>query len=211
MEVESLGKLLPRILVPYAQQWAERSGLTLLSRLLVDTQFKELIEKYGDELVALMAKAGTRTFDNGHGVGNGFANGNGRTNGGKHLPVEWPRDVAQSDADFTNLQDRVLAMEAAQEAQQALFEVLRTKIRPLALALGCCPECLVGVQACPKCWGRSTVGKYEPDYALLESHVIDPLAARGVPLVLKKQPAPGAQQPSEASATKARRKPWPKK
>ena len=53
---ESLGKVLPRILFPYVQQWAESSGFTLLSRLLVDEQFQGLIEKYGDEMVTLMAQ-----------------------------------------------------------------------------------------------------------------------------------------------------------
>ena len=52
MQSETLGKMLPRILFPYVQQWAERSGMTLLSRLLVDEQFRGLLEKYGDEVMS---------------------------------------------------------------------------------------------------------------------------------------------------------------
>src|SRR5215813_5325881 len=52
MQAESLEKMLPRILFPYVQQWAERSGMTLLSRLLVDEQFRGLLEKYGDEVMS---------------------------------------------------------------------------------------------------------------------------------------------------------------
>ena len=108
--------------------------------------------------------------------------------------------------------DRVLAMEAQQESQQALFETLRTKIRPLALALGCCPECLVGVDACPRCWGRSRVGHYRPDYALLESKIVQPLAARGVSLVLREAALSSAgHHPKEPVATRKRSRPWPRK
>jgi hypothetical protein len=192
-------------LFPYAQQWAERAGFTLLSRLLVDDQFRDLIEKYSDELVTLMAKAGSTTLANG--------NGHGRGNGKVGPQRGWRNDeVEQNGPDLATLQDRVLAMEAAQQAQEALFEALRAKIRPLALALGCCPECVVGVDVCPKCWGRSGVGHYQPDYALLEAQVIGPLAARGVPLVLER--ARSAEAPrarSRPSATKKRSKSWPKK
>src|SRR6516225_9248967 len=52
MQTESMGKMLPRILLPYVQQWAERSGMTLLSRLMVDEQFRGLLEKYGDEVMS---------------------------------------------------------------------------------------------------------------------------------------------------------------
>src|SRR5262245_21213416 len=152
MENESLGNALPRILFAYAQQWAEGSGFTLLSRLLVDEQFQGLLEKYGGEIVTLMA-SGT------------FKNGNGRGNGKKSTPRAEPR-VSETDAaadDLKGLQDRLLALEEQDEAQQALFEALRIKIRPLALALGCCPECLVGIEGCPKCGGRSMVGHFPPD------------------------------------------------
>ena len=168
--------MLPLILFPYVQQWAERSGLTLLSRLLVDEQFRALLEKYGDVMVTRMAMAGSYPPGNGHEQGNGK----------EPAPHPEPR-FSEADAnasDWTDLQDRVLAMEAQQKAQQALFELLRSKIKPLAHALGCCPECLVGVTGCPSCWGQSKVGHYAPDYVLLEAEVVSPLAARGVPLVL---------------------------
>jgi hypothetical protein len=211
MQTESLGKVLPRILFPYVQQWAERSGMTLLSRLLVDEQFRELIEKYGDEIVTRMAQAVPAPGNgNGKSNGNGSGNGNGtrlapRANGGGN-------DADVSTGDFASLQDRVLAMEAQQEAQQALFEVLRTRIRPLALALGCCPECLVGVEGCPKCWGQSKVAHYKPDYTLLATQVVNPLVARGVPLVLSEMPASRADHHSaKSTATSKRSRPWPKK
>lgn len=203
MQTESLGKLLPRILFPYAQQWAERSGFSLLSRLLVDEQFRELIEKYSDELATRMAQANITP-----------GNGNGRRNGNKPASQAKPR-VNDPDADandLANLNARVLAMEAQQEAHQALFDLLRSKIRPLALALGCCPECLVGVEGCPKCWGRSRVAHYPPDYTLLETHVVNPLAARGVPLVLsEREVSHTGRQSRQSSATRKRSRPWPKK
>lgn len=189
METESLGKALPRILFPYVQQWAERSGYTLLSRLLVDEQFQELVEKYADVMTQMARPTPT--------------NGNGRGNGKKSAPSVEPR-LSEADAnadDLSSLQDRVLALEEQQEAQQALFEALRTKILPLALALGCCPECLVGIEGCPKCRGRSRVGHYAPDYTLLEAQVVSPLAARGVPLSLNKKKASGTGRRSRATTT----------
>jgi len=175
METESLGKLLPRILFPYAQQWAEGSGLTVLSRLLVDEQFLALVEKYCDELVPRMAQATPA-----------YGNGNGRSNGTKATSHEYLHvsDTDTNAADVASLNARVQAMEAQQQMHEALLEILRSKARPLALALGCCPECLVGVGGCPKCWGRGSVAHYPPDYKLLDAQVVSPLAARGVPLVL---------------------------
>ena len=199
MQMKSLGKMLPAILFPYAQQWAERSGFTLLAQLLVDEQLRALFEKYGDEMVRRAAQ-GSHTPGNGNGRGNGK---------GPALRAE-PR-VGEADpkgSDFTDLQDRVLAMEAHQEAQQALFEVLRSKIRPLALALGCCPECLVGVDGCPNCWGRSKVAHYPPDYTLLQTQIVSPLAAHGVPLVLNAGEISNAREPT---ATRKRSKPCLKK
>jgi hypothetical protein len=199
MQMESWGKMLPAIVFPYVQQWAERSGLTLLAQLLVDEQFRALFEKYGDEMVRRMAR-GSHTPGNGNGQGNGKG----------PAPRGEPR-VGEADrkaSDFTDLQDRVLAMEAQQEAQQALFELLRSKIRPLALALGCCPECLVGVDGCPNCWGRSRVANYPPDYTLLQTQIVSPLAARGVPLVLNETKVSSAR---ESTAMRKRSKPWPKK
>ena len=189
-ESESLGKVLPRLLLPYVQQWAERSGFTLLSRFLVDEQFQRLVEKYADQVVT-PAAGGTP------------ANGNGwRSEQGSAPRAE--SHVIETDADaddLASLHDRVLALEAQQEVQQALFEALRIKIRPLALALGCCPACLVGVEGCPNCGGRSKVGHYPPDYTLLEAQIVTPLAARGVPLSLKEKKASGRGRRSKATTT----------
>ena len=199
MQTESLGTVLPQILLPYVQQWAERAGMTLLSQFLVDEQFRGLIERYGDELVTRMAQGVPP-----------LGNGNGRGNESKHASRVEPR-VGEPDLniDLTSLQDRVSTMEARQDAQEALFELLRTKIRPLALALGCCPECMVGVQGCPKCLGLSRVALYPPDYALLEAQVVSPMAARGVPLVLnerKNQVDPQSDnQPQRGGADHGRR------
>jgi hypothetical protein len=175
MQTESPGQLIPKILLPYAQQWAERSGMTLLSRLLVDENLRALLEKYGDEMVQGVVSATSRR-----------RTANSSRNGYRPAPVEPPgvHETPSNGDDMARLLDRVSALEAEQRVQQALFEAVRTKIGPLALALGCCPECLVGVGGCPKCGGRSTVGYYPPDRALLESEVIRPLAARGVPLSL---------------------------
>lgn len=190
MENESLGKVLPRTLLPYVHQWADRSGYTLLSRLLVDEQFQGLVEKYADEVVTLMSSS-TPT------------NGNARGSGKKSAPSAEPR-VSEADADaddVASLHDRLLALEAQQEMQQALFEALRIKIRPLALALGCCPECMVGFEGCLKCGGQSKVGHYPPDYALLEAQIVTPLAARGVPLSLNEKKVSGTGRRSKAATT----------
>ena len=203
MQADPLGKVLPRLLLPYVQQWAERSGLTLLQRLLVDDQFRGLIETYGDEFVTRMMQPAPPS-----------GNRNGPGNGDKPASRSEPRagDPDASPIDLTSLQDRVIAMEAQQDLQQALFESLRTKIRPLALALGCCPECLVGVEGCPKCWGRSAVAHFPPDYPLLEAQVVNPLAARGVPLVLKERKV-SQGNPHVKASTAARRRgtQWPKR
>ena len=212
MQIDSLGRMLPAIVFPYMQQWAERAGLPLLSQLLVDEQFRSLLEKYGDEMMKLMAGSASGNA-NGHAYGNGNTNGNGHTNRNGHangnghghgnghaseiVPV-----VTQQPIVGEAVADRAQAME---ETQQALLELLRIKIRPLALALGCCPECLVGIDGCPNCWGQSKVGYYPPDHRLLEAAVIAPLVARGVPLVLNEAKA---QQPI---AAKKRSRSWPRK
>jgi hypothetical protein len=196
MQMDSLGKVLPAIVFPYVQQWAERSGLPLLAQLLVDEQFRSLLEKYGDEMVRHMAQD-----DHAPGNGNGHVNGIEPTF--RAEPHAGEADAKASDS--ADLQDRVLALQAQQEAQQALFDLLRSRIRPLALALGCCPECLVGVDGCPNCWGQSKVAHYPPDQRLLEAVVVSPLAARGVPLVLNEGKG------SSARESRKRSKPWPKK
>lgn len=194
MQMDSLGKVLPAIVFPYVQQWAERSGLPLLAQLLVDEQFRSLLEKYGDEMVKHMAQDDYIPGNgNGHGIEPAF----------RAEPNAGEADAKASD--FADLQDRVLVMQARQEAQQALFDLLRSRIRPLALALGCCPECLVGVDGCPNCWGQSKIAHYPPDYRLLEAVIVSPLAACGVPLVLNEGKG------SSARESRKRSKPWPKK
>jgi hypothetical protein len=212
MQNESFGKVLPQILLPFARQWAERSGMPALSRLLVDDQFLGLIERYADDLLVPLTKVADRP-GNGNGRGNGHKpSGNGHAS---------PRNVArpapepetradgktQMDDELSKLHERVSAMEEQQRAQQALFEVLRMRIRPLALALGCCPECLVGLDGCPKCLGRSNIGYFEPDQALLRALVIHPLAARDIPIVLaEKQSSQTDTQSQNNSITKKRSK-----
>jgi hypothetical protein len=192
--------VLPRILVPYVQQWADRQGMTLLSRLLVDEQFRGLIEKYGDEIVMQMARAAVQPV-----------NGSARTNASR--PAAYAESFGvEPDAnanDLRDLHDRVLAMEAQQDAQQALFQALREKSRPLALALGCCPLCFVGVEGCPGCQGRSKVGLHPPDFALLDAQIVQPLAERGVTVVVTDSSA--GHRAKESIATTKRSKTWPRK
>jgi hypothetical protein len=205
MQSETLGKMLPRILFPYVQQWAERSGMTLLSRLLVDEQFRGLLEKYGDEVMS-------RVMQPGYPPGNGSAPYQGSdpaapqsaSPGASPGPVDSPLNGSSS---LSKLQERVLAM----EAQETVLSILRNRMRPLALALGCCPECLVGVDGCPKCWGQSRVAYYPPDVSLLEAQVVNPLAARGVPLRLGEPDRPhtnrtGVSEGDRARARKSNRK-----
>jgi len=202
-----MGKMLPRILFPYVQQWAERSGMTLLSRLLVDEQFRGLLEKYGDEVMSRVMQPAPPA---------GPSPGHAPQQPGD--PVSAPyassgaspaaNDSPLNGSSLAKLQERVLAM----EAQETVLSVLRNRMRPLALALGCCPECLVGVDGCPKCWGQSRVAYYPPDVSLLEAQVVNPVAARGVPLRLGEPDRPRARQTgasrtevSEADRTRARK------
>jgi hypothetical protein len=205
MQTEPLAKVLPRILLPYVQQWADRSGLTLLSRLLVDDQFRELIEKYCDGLVTPLSQPGAAP-------GNGKSQGNGNRPTSQAEP-HVSHIGAEADAgDLMNLHGRLLAMEAQHESHLTLLAMLRSKIRPLALALGCCPKCLVGVEGCPKCLGRSRVAHYPPAYTLLKLQIVNPLAARGVPLTLSETTPPVSGGGSRASSARTRSsKPWPKK
>lgn len=193
MQSDSMGKMLPRILFPYVQQWAERSGMTLLSRLLVDEQFRGLLEKYGDEVMS-------RVMQPGHPPGNAPQQGSDPAAPPYASPGASPgaNDSPLNGSSLAKLQERVLAM----EAQETVLSILRNRMRPLALALGCCPECLVGVDGCPKCWGQSRVAYYPPDVSLLEAQVVNPLAARGVPLQLGEPNRPRA---SEADRTRARK------
>ena len=203
MQTESFGKMLPQILIPFARQWADRSGIQVLSKLLVDDQFLELVAKYADELTISLSQYGAAPVNgNGHSSGQNNGYSKGHSNG--HSNAQRPQ--TQSDADLANLNERVLAMEAQQQTQQALLEVLRSRIRPLALALGCCPDCIVGVEGCPKCLGQSKVGQFQPNQALLRALVINPLIARGVPVSLSEtQESRPIKQAKNSSVTKKRR------
>ena len=217
MSPDSLGKMLPRILFPYVQQWAERSGMTLVSRLLVDEQFRALLEKYGDEVMTRLAQANQRpapasaaTSGPAYDSSNGMANGHAMAD----PPCADPRFSEQvANSSLSKLQERVLAM----EAQETVLSILRNRMRPLALALGCCPECLVGVEGCPKCWGQSRVAYYPPDVSLLEAQVVSPLAARGVPLQLSeprrsepRRNEPRRSGPRKSSTARRRNGSWSK-
>src|SRR5437016_6014736 len=107
MQMEPLGKVLPRLLYPYVQRWGEQSmAFALLSRLLADEMFQMLLEKYWDEISTLIASYTPRQ-------------GPSRGNGQGYSPRQ---DPSSSDSgELRGLRDRVLAMEAHQEAQQALF------------------------------------------------------------------------------------------
>ncbi len=185
--MESLGKTLPRILFPYVQQWAERSGMTLLSRLLVDEQFRGLLEKYGDEMMSRMVPPANRP---------GNAPSQGSDPAAPPCASPAGADSPQNGNSLSNLQERVLAM----EAQETALSLLRNRMRPLALALGCCPECLVGIEGCPKCWGQSRIAYYPPDVSLLEAEVIRPLVARGVPLQLNEPDRTNARKSNGAKS-----------
>jgi hypothetical protein len=201
METQSIGKIIPKILLPYAQQWAERSGLTLLSKLLEDEHLHALVEKYGTEL-AMRTAAPAPHFGNANGHGNGHGNGKG------NVPVSSNTNGTEADANARHLariQERLSTLEIQHELQQAMFDELRTRVRPLALALGCCPECFVGIAGCQKCGGRSSVGTYPPDEVLLEEQVIGPLVAHGVQLRLREKKIAVRGRQSSGSTAKQRR------
>jgi len=205
MEPQSVGKMLPRVLIPYAQQWAERSGMTLLSRLLEDEHFGALVEKYGEEL-AIRATAPAAPV----GIRNHQWNGQQTVPRGSTVVEANVVEASVNGRSLANLQDRISALEAEHAMQQAMFEQLRVKIRPLAQALGCCPECFIGIFGCGTCGGRSSVGSYPPDHGLLEELVIKPLADRGVPLNFPQAKTSARARQSNESTTKEK-KSWPRK
>jgi len=172
MESDSIAKLLPRLLFPHAQEWAERAGHTFLSKLLVDDQFRLLVERIGDVLESRARSPKGRSL-NGHNSQNEKKSSSKRSESDSH------------SSDLEAMQERLSTLESQYELQQAIFETVRKKIRPLALALGSCPECLVGVEVCVKCAGRGKVGAYPPDYAMLSQEIIAPLVAQGAPLSLR--------------------------
>jgi hypothetical protein len=169
MEIESIGKLLPRLLLPHAQNWAQRVGNTFLSNLLVDDQFRLLIEQLGGELQSRVAE---RTLT-------------GKKRRARKSSSSKPAESESQNNDLKAMQERLSALEEQCELQQTIFDTVRKKIRPLALALGRCTECLVGVELCPKCAGRGKVGAYSPDEAMLNQKIIAPLVAQGIPLTLR--------------------------
>jgi hypothetical protein len=218
MEAESIGKVLPRTLLPFAQRWADGAGLGLLAQLLGDEQFCVLLEKYGEELAARIAR---RRADPARRYGNGRGNGKphpmrARRSSDDIEPDESesgesdPRESDLGGTELDGLRGRVCAMEERFEAQQAGLEILRSAIRPLALALGSCPECFAGVDGCPLCEGRGKVASHEPDLALLTKHVVEPLATRGVAISLKAAAGDRAG-PAEPNKTMQRSKPCRKK
>lgn len=168
MQPDSLSKVLSQVLLPYGQQWAVRSGYPLISKLLADEQLHDLIGRYGDSMLAAWTEErATATKPNaGH-------NGNGQRT-----------DASFDGVELQQLNARLTTVEAQHQQLRTLLDTVRTKMRPLAQALGCCPECLVGVEGCPRCWGKSIVGGSPPDLVLLQSLIVDPLAASGVPLRL---------------------------
>ena len=143
-----------------------------LVRLLVDDQFRGLLEKYGDEMMRGVMQAG-------------FPPGNAPQQGNDPVapPSPGATDNSMNGSSLAKLQERVMAM----EAQETVLSILRNRARPLALALGCCPECLVGLDGCPKCWGQSRIAYFPPDVSLLEAQIVNPLSVRGVPLRLNKR------------------------
>ncbi len=198
MESDSIGVLLPKVVLPYLRQWADHAGFEVLSKLVVDEQFLSLIQRYADQLIP---KPKTEV--------NSSYGSAGRATGahGAHHPYRAASPLkprrAPEQSDLSDLHARVDAMEGQLLAQQAMLEVLRTKIRPLAQALGCCPECVVGLEQCPKCLGRSAVGHFEPDRELLRALVFEPLAARGVSLSMGGE-APARSRRRARNDSKAR-------
>lgn len=201
MEPSSPGKLLPQVLLPYAQQWAERSGLDLLSKLLADAQLRELLGRYGDELYTSLSTQPNRVVS-----ANGSAKRNGSTNGRRPSSREHAaqRNGAANET-LDDLTARVAAVEAQHEALQNTLDALRSKLSPLALALGCCPECLFGLAGCPNCAGEGNVGRYSPDLTLLKTEILEPLSAQGVRLHLRGS-SPASRANSTAKSPKTRRR-----
>lgn len=168
MQPESMSRMISQVLLPFGQQWAASNGYPMLSKLLADEQLHGLLSRYGDSMLAAWAEARARP-----GKRRGGRNGNSAR-----------ADVPVESAELQQLAARLSAIEGQHQQVLMLLEAVRTKMRPLAQALGCCPECLVGVEICPACWGKSAVGANPPDVELLKSLIVEPLAAAGVPLRL---------------------------
>jgi hypothetical protein len=168
MQPESMGKLISQFLLPLGQQLAANTGFPAVSKLLADEQVHGLVARFGDSVLASLAETQAAPKE---------ANTSQAANA---APAGKPADSAELE----QLASRLTCVEA-QHAQLVTFiETVRTQMRPLAQALGCCPECLVGVDGCPACWGKSSVGHQPADLELLQARIVDPLAAAGVPLRL---------------------------
>jgi hypothetical protein len=188
--------------------------MTLLSKVLEDEHFRALVETYGCEL-AMRTMNSKPSYVNTSGYGNRsdhhtdfYRNENGNNRGRDGDPMTSPqRSNGANDEDakyLSGLQDRLSTLEMQHEFQQAMFQELRNRVRPLAQALGCCPECLVGVIGCQRCGGKSGVGTYAPDESLLEEHVIQPLAARGLQLRLRGSKTAAKDRQSSEPTAKAK-------
>jgi len=168
MSPDSISKMISQVLLPLGQQWAAGNGYPSLSKLLADEQLHGLIARHGEAMLAAWTEAKSAA-----------ANRNAAQ------ARNAPRTESGADSvELQQLTDRLNAIEAQNQQVLGLLEMVRSKMRPLAQALGCCPECLVGVEICPACWGKSAVGANPPDVELLKSYIVEPLAAGGVPLRL---------------------------
>jgi hypothetical protein len=204
MEPDSVGALIPKIVLPYLRQWADHSGFEVLSKLLVDDQFLSLLARYGDQFIPQPKPENVRRHMNGKAGTDG--NGTWRSQrAAGDPPFQSSHDPHPQQADLGQLHARVSAMEGQLRAQQAMMQTLRAKIRPLASALGCCPECVVGIAQCPTCSGKSEVGYFDPDRELLRALVLDPLEARGVSLSVGGESARRPRRRAQDGSTKKQR------
>jgi hypothetical protein len=165
---DSMGKMISRFLLPLGQQFAANSGFPAISKLLADEQIHGLVAQLGDSVLAGFAGPGAKP------------KGPETPAGAEGAPADSPAE----SVDMQQLASRLTCVEAQHTQLVTFIETVRTQMRPLAQALGCCPECLVGVEGCPACWGKSAVGSNPPDLELLQARIIDPLAAAGTPLRL---------------------------
>jgi hypothetical protein len=163
-----MARLISQVVLPYGQQWAASNGYPLIAKLLAEEPLHDLVARYGDSMLAAWAEARAAAA---------------KANAGHNGPGVRAGAGVES-AELQQLNARLTAIEAQHQQLLTLLETVRTKMRPLAQALGCCPECLVGIEGCPCCWGKSAVGSNPPDLELLKARIIEPLAASGVPLQL---------------------------
>jgi len=168
MSPDSISKLISQVLLPLGQQWASSNGYPTLSKLLADEQLHGLIARHGESMLTAFGEARSAAAKR-------------NTTQARNAP---PMEPGADSTELRQLTERLNAIEAQNQQVLSLLEMVRTKMRPLAQALGCCPECLVGVEICPACWGKSAVGGNPPDPELLKTYIVEPLAASGVPLRL---------------------------